>query len=457
MSFVNTALSGMNAASKDLEVLGNNIANSTTVGFKGSRAQFADVYSGVAYGAGANAVGSGIKLTRVQQSFATGSLTPTSNTLDLAINGPGFFVLSDKGARIYSRAGQFKLDDQNNIVNGAGQNLQGIKTDGTFGNLSISTANIAPHATTTLKAGLNLNSQVGTASSPPSSSDIPYVTGPWVGGASPETNTYNNTSSSTIYDSLGNSHVLTMYYIKADPSSVDPLVAPTAPGMTNQWYVAFQIDGENAWGSSTDSRTSPAGTGNSGTLYSINFNSDGSLISPNGVLDPSGNPLAPDGTQVPITAFTLSNGAEPLNFTIDFSPSTQFGTPFAVQSLQDDGYTTGSLTGLQIDASGRIIGRYTNGQTPSLGRIQIANFPDPEGLQSLGETSWAETFASGQPLISDGGTGSLGTIASGNLESSNVDLTSQLVALIDAQRNFQANAQTIKTGDTITQTIINIR
>lgn len=446
MSFVNTALSGMNSASKDLEVLGNNIANSTTVGFKGSRAQFADVYSGVAYGAGANAVGSGVKLTRVQQSFATGSLTPTSNTLDLAINGPGFFVLSDKGARIYSRAGQFKLDDKNNIVNGAGQNLQGIRTDGTFGNLSISTANIAPNASTTLKAGLNLNSQVGAVSSPPSSSDIPYVTSPWVGGASPATNTYNSTSSSTIYDSLGNSHVLTMYYTKANPSGAAPVA-----GANNQWYASFQIDGQDAWGSTTNSTASPGGATNATNLYSINFNADGSF---NNVSDPSGTAV---GSKIPITAFTLSNGAQPLNFTVDFSPSTQFGTPFAVQSLQDDGYTTGSLTGLQIDPSGKIIGRYTNGQTPSLGKVQIANFPDPEGLQSLGETSWAETFASGQPLISDGGTGSLGTIASGNLEQSNVDLTSQLVALIDAQRNFQANAQTIKTGDTITQTIINIR
>ncbi|CAM2786917.1 flagellar hook protein FlgE [Legionella worsleiensis] len=434
----NTALSGIQASSKDLEVIGNNIANSATIGFKGSRAEFADIYTFGAYGAGNTAVGNGVKLSRVHQSFATGTLSPTNNVLDLAVNGSGFFVLSDQGAKVYTRAGQFKLDNENYIVNANNQRLTGLLADrtgtitGASGDLQINTANISPRASSTVTAGVNLYSQ----------STAPTVD--WVGGATPATGTYNNVSSSTVYDSLGNSHVLSMYFIKADSAAAagDPNAASPA-GTQNQWYVAFQIDNQNV--------PPNVGPQNTDNLFRANFNSDGTFA---GVTD-TANAALPNN-YIPLSV-NLNNGSLPLNLNIDLSNSTQFGSPFAVQSTQNDGFTTGSLAGLDIDDSGVILGRYTNGRTMTMGQILLANFADPESLQNLGNTSWAETFGSGQPLISGAGTGGLGLINSGRLEESNVDLTSELVKLISAQRNFQANAQTIRTGDAVTQTIINIR
>jgi flagellar hook protein FlgE len=434
----NTALSGIQASTKDLEVIGNNIANSATVGFKGSRAEFADIYSYSAYGTGSNSVGGGVQLSRVHQSFSTGTLNPTNNTLDLAVNGSGFFILSDQGAMVYSRAGQFKLDNQNYIVNASGQRLTGLLADstgvitGASGDLQINTANITPRASSLANTSVNLNSKTTAP------------TANWAGGATPATDTYNNVSSSTIYDSLGNSHVLSMFFIHADSSAV--LGAPNAaspPGTQNQWYVAFQIDNQDV--------PAVGAGGNTANLYRVTFAGDGSFT---GAFDTANAALA--NNLVPL-AYNFGNGANALALNVDLSNSTQFGSPFAVQASFNDGYTTGGLAGLDIDKNGTILGRYTNGQSLAMGQIQLANFADPESLQNLGNTSWAETISSGQPLVSGPGSGGLGIINSGYLEESNVNLTSELVKLIGAQRNFQANAQTIRTGDAITQTIINIR
>lgn len=434
----NTALSGLQASSRDLDVIGNNIANSATVGFKGSRAEFADIYTHNAYGTGNTAVGGGVRLSRVHQSFATGNLSATNNTLDLAINGSGFFVLSDQGANVYTRAGQFKLNNENFIVNGANQQLTGLQADasgnitGASGPLRINTANITPRASSKVDVGVNLYAK---ATSPGAD---------WVGGATPSSDTYNNVTSSTIYDSLGNSHVLSMYFVHADGSAATGAPNASSPvGTENQWYVAFQIDNQNV--------PANVGTNNTDNLFRANFNADGSFA---GVADVTNTPLA--NNLIPLT-MNLNNGSNPLNLNIDFSDSTQFGSPFSVQSAQNDGYTTGSLAGLDIDESGVILGRYTNGQSLAMGQIQLANFADPESLKNLGNTAWSETIGSGQPLVSAAGTGGLGLINSGVVEESNVELTNELVKLIGAQRNFQANAQTIRTGDAITQTIINIR
>jgi len=434
----NAALSGIQASTKDLDVIGNNIANSATIGFKGSRAEFNDIYTNGGYGTGSLAVGGGVRLSRVHQSFATGNLTSTNNTLDLAVNGSGFFILNDQGAKVYTRSGQFKLDDQSYIVNASNQRLTGALADGTgkitggYGDLKVNSANISPKASSLVSVGLNLYAK----STPPGTD--------WVGGATPSADTYNNQSSSTIYDSLGNSHVLSMFFTRADSAAV--LGAPNAaspPGTENQWYVSFQIDNQNV--------PANAGADNTSNLFRANFNTDGSFA---GVLD-TANAALP-GNLIPL-ALNLNNGSTPLALNIDLSDSTQFGSPFAMQSIHDDGYTTGSLAGLEIDQSGIVFGRYTNGQSLAMGQVQLANFADPESLQNLGNTTWAETISSGQPLVSGAGTGGLGLVSSGTLEESNVDLTSELVKLIGAQRNFQANAQTIRTGDAITQTIINIR
>ncbi|KTC77966.1 flagellar hook protein FlgE [Legionella brunensis] len=433
-----TALSGIQAASKDLDVIGNNIANSPTIGFKSSRAEFADVYAVGSYGGGSNSVGSGVRLSRVQQNFGQGNFTFTNNSLDLAVSGSGFFILNDQGSKVYTRAGAFGLDNQGFIVNSTNQNLTGLLADAdgnvtsVSGNLQVNTSNINPNATTSVTSGVNLYAK---ATAP---------TVDWTGGATPAQDTYNNATSTTIYDSLGNSHVLSMYFIHADSAAVlgDPN-ASSPPGTQNQWYVAFQLDNQNL----------PANVGpnNTDNLYRVNFNSDGSF---NSALDTTNTALT--NNLIPLS-MTLSNGADPLNFNVDFSDSTQFGSPFAVQSNTQNGYTTGRLDGLDIDEQGILFGRYTNGQSRVMGQIQLANFANPDGLQSLGNTSWAETSASGQGLISNPGTASLGLIQSGALEESNVDLTGELVNLIGAQRDFQANAQTIRTADAVTQTIINIR
>lgn len=436
----NTALSGIQASTKDLDVIGNNIANSATVGFKGSRAEFSDIYSYNAYGTGQTAVGNGVRLSRVHQSFASGTLTPTNNVLDLAVNGSGFFMLSDQGARVYTRAGQFKLNDESYIVNANNQRLNGLLADangnitGASGDLRINTANITPKASTLINAGFNLNSK--TAEKP--------KTADWVGGATPSTDTYDNAYSFTIYDSLGNSHILSMSMVMANASAAAG--APNAaspPGTANQWYVAFQIDNQNV--------PANAGTHNTDNLFRANFSADGAFL---GVADTTNTGLP--NNLIPLS-FNLNNGSSPLSLNIDLSDSTQFGSPFTLNATKQDGYTTGSLIGLSIGEDGKILGNYSNGQGLIMGQIQLANFADPESLQNLGNTNWAETIGSGQPLISAAGSGGLGLVNSARLEESNVDLTSELVKLIGAQRNFQANAQTIRTGDAITQTIINIR
>ncbi|PWY55616.1 flagellar hook protein FlgE [Legionella qingyii] len=436
------ALSGLQAATSNLDVIGNNIANSSTIGFKGSRANFGDIYAFGGYGSfgsGSTSIGGGVMLTEVQQSFASGNLTNSTNSLDLAVNGSGFFILNNPGGgALYTRAGQFKLDNQNYITNANGQYLTGLLADGqgnitgTSGNLQISTENITPQATTMVTTGVNLNSQ----STPPAID--------WVGGASPLSSSYNNPTAMTIYDSLGNSHVLSMFFIKADSAAAAGQPnASTPAGTENQWYVAFQIDNQNV--------PTNAGTDNTTNLYEVNFNSDGSFA---GVASPGGVPI---GNNLIPLSLNLNNGANPLSLNIDLSDSTQFGSPFSVQSSAPNGYTTGSLASLSIDDTGLILGIYTNGQSMAMGQIQLANFADPTGLQNMGNVCWGETSTSGQPLIGVATTGGLGQIRSGMLEQSNVDLTSELVDLISAQRDFQANAQSIRAGDTITQTIINIR
>ncbi|QMT60565.1 MULTISPECIES: flagellar hook protein FlgE [unclassified Legionella] len=436
------ALSGLQAATSNLDVIGNNIANSSTIGFKGSRANFGDIYAFGGYGSfgsGSTAIGGGVMLTQVQQSFASGNLTNSTNSLDLAVNGSGFFILNNPGGgAVYTRAGQFNLDNQNYITNANGQYLTGLLADGqgnitgTSGNLKISTENISPQASTMVTTGVNLNSQ----STPPAID--------WVGGASPLSSSYNNPTALTIYDSLGNSHVLSMFFIKADSAAaVGQPNASTPAGTENQWYVAFQIDNQNV--------PTNVGTDNTTNLFEVNFNSDGSFA---GVASPGGTPI---GNNLIPLSLNLNNGADPLSLNIDLSDSTQFGSPFSVQSSAPNGYTTGSLASLSIDDSGLILGIYTNGQSMAMGQIQLANFADPTGLQNMGNVCWGETSASGQPLIGVATTGGLGAIKSGMLEQSNVDLTSELVDLISAQRDFQANAQSIRAGDTITQTIINMR
>lgn len=400
------ALSGLNAASADLGVTANNVANVSTTGFKMSRAQFAEVFAVGTQSVSSSATGSGVRLSAVAQQFTQGNIDFTDNALDLAIAGEGFFVLSDNGARVYTRAGAFGVDNQGNVVNAQGLRLQaypyagnGLFNTGAPSDLQLATGANPPSATTTAELGLNLP-----ANAPPPANPVFDPADP---------SSFNHTTSITIYDSLGAAHTATVYFIK--------------DAVPNTWNTQVQIDGTPVTGATP-----------------ITFNNDGSFATPAGGL-------------MPLGSYTPSTGAADITMSMNFADATQFGDAFGVNSLSQDGFTTGRLTGVSVDEEGVVFARFTNGQSSALGKLALANFVNPQGLQQLGDTSWGQSFASGDALLGEAGTASFGNIQSGALEASNVDLTAQLVQMITAQRNFQANAQMISTADTVTQTVINIR
>ncbi len=400
------ALSGLNAASADLGVTANNVANVNTNGFKMSRAQFAEVFAVGTQSVSSSASGSGVRLSAIAQQFTQGNIDFTDNALDLAIGGEGFFVLNDNGARSYTRAGAFGVDNQGYVVNAQGARLQaypfaggGLFNTGTPVDLQLTTGANPPSATTRASFGINL----------PANASVPI--NPVFDPTDPTS--FNHTTSVTVYDSLGAAHTATVYFIK--------------DAAANTWNTEIEIAG-NPVGGATQ----------------IVFNNDGSLLSPAGGL-------------MPLNPYDPGTGAANIQMSLDFGTATQFGSNFGVNSLAQDGFTTGRLTGVSVDAEGIVFARFTNGQSTSLGKLALANFVNPQGLQQIGDTNWGESFQSGDALLGEAGTASFGNIQSGALEASNVDLTAQLVQMITAQRNFQANAQMISTADTVTQTVINIR
>jgi flagellar hook protein FlgE len=407
MSF-QQGLSGLNGAAKNLDVIGNNVANSATVGFKTSATQFADVYANSLAGAGGNNIGLGVQVLDVAQNFSQGNITTSSNPLDLAINGSGFYRLSDNGTITYTRNGQFHLDDQGYIVNGSGERLTGYLASATGAivaatpaDLQISFADIAPNRSTQADVLANLDSRNGTLAAAGFNINDPA--------------TYHNATSMTVYDSLGNPHTLSLYFVKT---------------AANTWSVFGGNDGTQI------------GAGALGTLA---FTTSGAIN--------TGATTFPSAV-----ALTTTTGAvSPYNVTLDFTGSTQFGSPFGVTSLTQDGYASGRLTGFSVGADGIVLGRYSNGQSRAQGQVALANFTNANGLQPLGNNQWAETSESGQPLVGAPNTGTLGVLQSGAVEESNVDLTPELVNMITAQRVYQANAQTIKTQDQVLQTLVNLR
>lgn len=402
MSF-QQGLSGLNAAAKNLDVIGNNVANAGTVGFKQSQAQFADVYANSLTGAGGAGIGIGTKVAEVAQQFTQGNISSTNNPLDIAINGSGFFRMDTNGEVSYQRNGQFQLDRMGFIVNPTGAkltgypaNASGVLSTGAPAPLSINTADLSPQITSSVNAVLNLDSGKTVLSAAAFDMDDPT--------------TYHNSTAVSVYDSLGNSHTLQTYYLK------------TAAGV---WDVQASLDGDPSFSAGT-----------------LTFDSSGALI--------GGSPLT-------IPPQALTTGAANLGFPIDYAGTTQFGSAFSVNTLNQDGYTSGRLAGFNIGADGTILGRYTNGQSAVLGQVVLANFANPNGLQPLGNNMWAETVTSGNPLVGAPDSGNLGVLQSMAVEDSNVDLTAELVNLITAQRVYQANAQTIKTQDAVMQTLVNLR
>ena len=398
MSF-NTALSGIQAASADLGIIGNNIANSATTGFKSSRAEFADVFT---------SIGQGVRVQAAAQQFSQGNIAFTDNPLDLAISGKGFFQLESSGSTVYSRSGNFKLDSSGNVVNNEGYSLlaRQAASDGTVTGavapLQLSNAYVSANPTAALSSGINFDARETETDSSWS----------MVAGV-PDTIGYNSSTTTTIYDSLGNDHTISLYFSKLDPA--------TNP---NEWNVRTLIDGVLE------------------DTTSVTFNNDGTYNAP---------------ANIPIAFDPGGGAAAGQSFVMDLSGSTQYGSDFAVTSLNQDGYTAGQLLGVDVDKSGIVFARYSNGQSQTVAQVVFANFANVQGLKPIGDTAWAESFASGTPVVSEPGTAGLGLLQSSALEESNVDLTAELVNMIVAQRNFQANAQTIQAEDTVTQSIINLR
>lgn len=650
MSF-NNALSGLQATSSELDVVSNNIANVSTTGFKKSRAEFADIYANSQFGSGSS-IGSGVVLAGVAQQFSQGQIEFTDNSLDLAINGQGFFVLSKNGSISYTRGGDFGIDKNGYLVDNLGKELQGYlasasgNISGAQGSLQLKTSNLPPHATA--KANIDINLEA--SATPPAN---PFVPG-FTPLKQPDPSTYNTTTSATIYDSLGNTHIMTSYYVKAHqpnawrvyvgidgvdatptaaappvgtpplpyppgqipapytvvfdssgkyvpfnpasppeyygagpitslstplanagtlsilnlndlvingitvmPSDVDadslsttdnagsaiafvssinassPLHGVTASTNPNVFDLGipsfgnlnpgdFTLNGVPIMGASANAgqllglingvssntgivATQPGGVGTAIILTAndgrniqaqtdgtnatgasfANFDLNGGAVLNKvqrstfelsaannqaiviGGTDPNNAELS-SGPQAGVVQLTSDNinistwnpgggasGPQPLS--IDLSSSTQYGAPFSVFQLSQDGYATGQLSGISIAGTGVILAKYTNGQSLALGQIALANFGNVQGLAPIGNTDWGDTFASGSAVIGAPGTANFGAIQSGALEGSNVELTEELVSLIIAQRNYQANAQTIRTEDAVTQAIINLR
>lgn len=425
MSF-NTALSGLNAASADLNVKSNNIANVNTTGFKGSRAEFSDVFAVSAFGSSDTAIGNGTVLNNVAQQFEQGNLEFTDNALDLSISGQGFFALAPNQTSnevVYTRAGAFNVNSDGFVVNSAGQFLRTfpVNPDGTVSSTSISST-----------TALQLPSTAGTPQATENvaiSNNLPSTSAVITGAIDPDNaTTYTKSTSVSIYDSLGNEHIATLFYQKT--------------ATANEWAVEAYIAGADIIPASN---TAPVQLGTTQTL----------------TFDPTlGGALATGSTfELPfsLTGTDFVSGAAAQTTTINFQGSTQNSGGFNVTALTQDGFPTGRLSGLDISDDGLVRATFTNGQATPLGKIALTNFSNPQGLKQIGNTSWTETLDSGQVLAGEAGTGIFGLVQSGALEASNVDLTAELVGLITAQRNFQANSKAIETNNAITQTIINLR
>ncbi|WP_448166106.1 flagellar hook protein FlgE [Burkholderia cepacia] len=407
-------LSGLSGASNALDVIGNNIANANTVGFKSSTAQFADMYANSVATSTNTQIGIGTRLNSVEQNFGQGGITTTNSSLNVAINGNGFFQMSNNGVTTYSRDGTFQRDKNGFIIDSQGRNLMGyaanaggvINTAQTVP-LQAPTTNLAPTATTKISAQFNLNSQDTVPTKKPFSAT--------------DNTTYNYSTSIQVYDSLGGSQAVNMYFVKSAAGT---------------WEAYAGVQG----GATND-------------LGTVTFDSSGAIQSTT-----TGTPATPT-TSLGQFQFTVPNtdgSATPQNLTLDLTGTTQYGGKDGVNNLAQDGFASGTLTTYTIGTDGKLTGNYSNGQTAVLGQIALANFNNPNGLVNLGGNQYAESSASGVPQISAPGSTNHGTLQGSALESSNVDLTSQLVNLITAQRNYQANAQTIKTQQTVDQTLINL-
>ncbi len=453
LSSLFAGVSGLNANGNLLSVIGNNIANQNTVGFKTSRATFADlVSSSLGGGSGTVQTGIGVTLTSIQTNFTQGSLVTSNNALDMAVDGNGFFMLKDsQGGTFYSRAGQFRLDNENRVVNPNGLFLQGYQADengqitGSIDTIALPTTTAAPNPTASVDLSANLQATADT-----STFDLTDPTG-----------TSNFSTSLSVYDSLGQSHLLTTYFTR---------------NSSNTWEY-------NVVGNEEDVTAGVA----SGTYHTDNINSTLGLVrmasgtltfTTSGALDTESEVTSYDdgtsggsvGSDPGLASFSFTGAAAAQEVTFDFGTSlttdsgqsgldgtTQFGAASSLVNQTQDGYGAGSLQAFLVDSKGVVSGRFSNGQIRALAQVVLAKFPDPVGLIRTGKNLYSETADSGQPLNAAPDSAGLGKVASNSLELSNVDLGEEFINMISAQRGFQANARMITTSDEILQELVNIK
>lgn len=410
MSF-ESALTGLNAAAASLDVTGHNIANGQTHGFKASRAEFADIFAMSHLGVAQNAIGQGVRLTNVQQMFEQGQPEFTQNALDMMVAGEGFFRMDNNGAISYTRAGNFQMDREGYIINPSNHRLTGFQVgpDGQISNatgpLRIQTGNVAARASDAMTVAANL---------PAFAEEMDMV------DFDPDdSSTFHHSSTTTVFDSLGREHMISLYFVKSDDA-------------TREWQVEARLDGEAA----------------TTTVGVLNFGPDGTL-----------DTINPDPPAITFNtgAGTPLEGANAMDLEFNLQEMTQFGSPYSVATLSQNGYAAGEFASLGVERDGTILARYTNGQTELLGQVALAKFPAPQNLQAVGDTAWVETFDSGAPIMGNPETGDFGSVQSGALEQANVNVSEQLVKMITAQRSYQANAKMISTQDAITQELMNIR
>ncbi|MCP1373749.1 flagellar hook protein FlgE [Dyella lutea] len=397
---LNTALTGINAAQTDLNVIANNIANANTAGFKGSRAEFADVYAVTGLNLNSTATGSGVRTQDVAQQFGQGDIETTNNSLDMAISGNGFFVVNDGSGPVYTRAGAFQKSADDYVETSAGAKLQVYPPNG-IGGFDTSTLTdlklVSSQSNATATSLITLNSNL------PASATVPATA-----FSTSDATSFNAATPVTVYDSQGGSHQATIYYVKTG---------------TNAWDAHLYVDGNNA---GTQSMT----------------------------FDTSGNLATPANGTLAFGAVNLGNGSNPLTLSLNITNSTQFGTDFAAGSIEQNGFEAGTLSNIDIDSKGVVTAYYSNNQSTQLGQIAIANFSNVQGLRQLGSTNWAASGDSGVAQMGTAGTGTFGSLQSGALETSNTaDTTAQLVNMIKAQRNYQANAQVLSTDSTLANTL----
>ncbi len=490
------ALSGLNAATSDLTVTANNIANVSTHGFKESRAEFAEMFAVSPQGVASTATGNGVRVAAVTQQFTQGNIDNTGNSLDLAISGQGFFTLSDNGALLYTRAGAFRTDSDGYVINSQNQRLQvyppapngGFNT-GSLTDLRLLAGESAPNATSEVEMVLNL----------PANAQQPDVLLFDANDAA----TYNRATSLTVYDSLGAAHTGTVYFQNAAPGQwntylyVDGTAVGTttaaAPGVGTGGVNTTTLSYPSAYNVAINGTAVATGAANNTALVAsiqtavdtavvagggtagqavVSLNGNNQVVITNnsnvtlrvtgsdatdvfGALEavspqiPAGSPEAhpmsfnslgqmilPANGILSFPGYTPLTGAAALDLTLNLRGATQYGANFGVTSIIQDGYTTGQLIGMNIDKSGIVEARFTNGRSEVLGQVAMSNFTNPNGLQQLADTNWSETFSSGDALHGQAGSTGFGLIQSGALEASNVDITEQLVNMITAQRNF---------------------